>query len=86
MSNRQICNVYRFTGVMSFATPAVSTNKFAADFDYKHQLEHYAGGGGWDRLNFGNAGINLVYLCWQLSDIASINSSQNNPEIGRAHV
>ena len=65
-----------------FATPAVSTNKFAADFDYKHQLEHYAGGGGWDRLNFGNAGINLVYLCWQLSDIASINSSQNNPELG----
>ena len=65
-----------------FATPAVSTNKFAADFDYKFQLEHYAGGGGWDRLNFGNAGINLVYLCWQLSDIASINSSQNNPELG----
>ena len=65
-----------------FATPAVSTNKFAADFDYKKQLEHYAGGGGWDRLNFGSAGIGLVYLTWQLSDIVSINSSQDSPELG----
>ncbi len=65
-----------------FATPAVSTNKFEDGFDYKKQLEHYAGGGGWDRLNFGSAGISLVYLTWQLSDIASINSSQDSPELG----
>lgn len=65
-----------------FVTPAVSTTTFSSSFDYKYYLQHYAGGGGWNKLNYGNAGINLVYLCWQLSDIISTNTAQNNGEFG----
>lgn len=72
-----------------FVTPAVSTNVMPDGYDYKYPLQHYAGGAGWSPyhdgkggLNFGNAGIKLVYMCWQLSDVVSINSAQNNPELG----
>lgn len=65
-----------------FVTPAVSTNTFEADFDYIKSLSHALGSGGWNRLNYGNSNVNLVYMCWKLSDIISINSSQNSPELG----
>lgn len=65
-----------------FATPAVSVNKFDADFDYIKSLTHAQGSGGWNRLNYGNSNVDLVYMCWKLSDIVSINSTQDSPELG----
>ena len=72
-----------------FVTPSVSTNVMPDGYNYTYPLEHYAGGAGWEAysdgkggLNYGNSNINVVYMCWQLSDIVSINTSQNNPEIG----
>ena len=65
-----------------FITPYVTIDNFADGFDYENMLAHFGGGGGWNYLKFGNAGINLVYMCWQLSDICSLNSGQNSPELG----
>ncbi len=72
-----------------FVTPDVSVNVMPDGYDYTHPLEHYAGGAGWEAysdgkggLNYGNSNIKIVYMCWKLSDIVSINTSQNNPEIG----
>lgn len=65
-----------------FVTPYVICKDFADDFDYLNNLAHFGGHGGWRDLQFGNAGVSLVYLCWKLSDICAISSSQDAPELG----
>lgn len=65
-----------------FITPTVRTKDFSADYDYIQELVHGWPYVGWNKLSHGNGSVKLTYLCWQLSDIVSYNSSQNSPELG----
>lgn len=65
-----------------YATPTVSTTALAADFDVVANLVHGVYSGGWDRLNFGNAGLQLCYDIWLRSDIIAYASQQNARHLG----
>ena len=80
----QLFTVARQTGAQQpiYATPPVSTSTLESGYDVIDRLTHGHGGEGWDRIKFGNAGVELCYRIWCMSDIIAYASSQDSRHLG----